>query len=254
MRKNLGKVWPLCAASLLCLATSAAYGDSLHGCYGTPTPTICTTSNGTIIPVTTGSPTFTFTDASGPATSDFWVVALIPNNLDPNASLAFSVNYQNGGSNNTTNGSTTANPVLSNGNPAVWNSGFLDSFLGISASPANGISNYLGCTQTGNCGTGSPFQADPAATGFYVYVADLGQTKLAAQGSPTGNPILTLTTPLPEDSFIVGFLDPPSTWTATANSEALFIDAQTPEPSEIGFLLAGMFVIGFLGLRRRRQA
>lgn len=242
------------AAAILFLGAPAAFGSTLHSCDGSPDPTTCG-DNGKLDPVQTNTPTFTFVDSgSSTQTGDFWVVTLIPNNEGPIAN--FTVNVKNGGSTDTTNTSDASNLF----SPTAWtsNSEKLDAYLGISAGPSNPLGAYLPCVQTAtaaNCGsTGGPFTADPGATGFFVYVADLGNTELSGTGSPSGNPILTLSTALPLDSVVVGFQND-SGWDATANSGGLYIASTNPvpEPSQTGFLIAAAALFGLVQYRKRSQ-
>ena len=160
----------------------------------------------------------------------------------------FTTNVVNGGPSDSSSFSDPSNLVSA----TAWTSGQLDAFLGISASPANPIGAWLPCAQTGtsaNCGTGAPYLSDPGATGFFVYRADLGTNVLASPGSPTGNPNFTYSVGLPQDSFVVGFLNTGTasspSWIATANSGALFIDSKlttttVPEPTSLLLMGTGL--------------
>jgi hypothetical protein len=201
---------------------SAQLEDPLHGYPGI--------DNGTNTPITTTPVNFGFTVSPGPASGDLLLDVLVPNNVALPAS--FSVTGTLVGT--ATKFSTTA-----------WTSGFLDAFIGISASPANGIGAFLPSTQG----------LDPGATGFIVYQVDLGQTTLQDASKPGVSPLLNIAPALPLGSYIVGFLNEGTSgspnWVATANSGALFADSVVPEPSTLAVATLG--ALGFIGYGLRRR-
>jgi hypothetical protein len=119
----------------------------------------------------------------------------------------------------------------------------LDSYLGISAKPTNGIGAFLPSTQA----------LDSGATGFFVYQVDLGTTTLQGPSNPNVSPLETLAGLLPQASYIVGFFnegtaDNPK-FQATANSGAIFetgspgtgrSGSPVPEPSTWAMLLLSL--------------
>jgi len=218
------------AIVLALLAFSPMAGaDALHGfCAGT---TEACSDNGTNTPTGDTTPDFGFWDAPG-GTGDFYLEFLVANNaaVDP-----FSVSFLTGGT-----GTVSANLVST----TAWTSGDLADYLIFGSSntnPANPIGAYLPTTQA----------IDPGATGFFVYQAYMGNLTLG--GSPSTSPTFSLNGALPYGSYIVGYLDPPPSVTATANSGAIVI-SPVPEPQTYAMLLAGLGFIGFVARRRKGQS
>ncbi|GEM_PF-1438691 len=217
--------------------------DPLHGfCYGLQAGCY---SNGTVTPTAIDPPKFGFTISPGPQTGDYMVDLLVPVNEVVNASsLSFALTETQGGVSNTSTVNATA--TLYNSTP--WTSGTLAQYFKFTASPTNPLSAWLPYTQA---------HGDPGATGYYVYVADFGQTKLLPNPSGGWGPLLSLQTGLPTGSLIVGFLNTTKNGeVATANSGAIFVSgspsAPVPEPgtlSMLGMALAG--VTGGLWIRRK---
>lgn len=147
-----------------------------------PLMAVCFTTacvdNGQNSPTSQNPPNpFGFTASSGPETGDFRLDVLVPNNLDPSpSSVSFAIT-----------GGATSPATASLFSSAAWDSGFLDGYLGISASPANPIGAY-NCTPPGLCAN----HYDPGLTGFYVYQADLGINTLASPSSPSTTPHLSI--------------------------------------------------------------
>jgi len=217
--------------ALACGGASWADGaDPLHGqCNGTGGNT-CTDIGVTPLG---NSTTYGFTISPGPQTGDLQIVILLPDNYAPPAG-GFAIT-----------GSVTATQVAGD-----WNSGDLDTFLGISASPNNPIGAYLPLAQT----------LDPAAAGFFVFLGDVGTTTIPDnKDASTVTGEFTLPTGLGSDlgAYIVGFCGTGCTkpFVATANSGALLENGSipippVPEPGSIVMLGAGLFGVALLAGRR----
>jgi hypothetical protein len=153
---------------------------------------------------------------------NLWVDILVPNNEESNPSkVSFPIT-----------GTLTGTATLVN--TSAWFSGMLDSYLGISANPANPIGAYLPSTQA----------LDPGATGCYVYQVDLGTTMLQSPKNPNKSPLENVSGTLPLASYIVGFLNEGTSSApscqATANSGAIF--AKVPELASL--VLLGTSLLG----------
>lgn len=247
MIRKTGSLMAILALAWAFAPLSARATTALHVfCWGATPACI---DNGTNTPTATNPPNFGFADSSGPATGNFVVDILIPNNEDPTPSLlSFGVTGTQGGATNSSALSGTASLF----GTTAWTTGQLDSYLGISASPANPIGAYLPSTQSG----------DPSATGFFVYQVDLGTNKLWDIPHETNGPLLSISSGLAPWSYVVAFLNTgilpnclPS-WIATANSAALFETAppgtvhHVPEPSALMVFAASLLGLGWM-LRKR---
>lgn len=215
--------------------------DPLHGvCNGTGTGTC--SDNGTNTPLG-NSTTFGFSISPGPQTGDLVLDILIPNNYALPVSFAIT-GTQCGAANNLAC-SGTANLFSA----TAWNSGDLDAYLGISGSPNNPIGAYLPTTQT----------LDPAASGFFVFQADLGTSEIWDNANAGNGPVFNMLGGLTglNGAYIVGFCgtgcngntDP---YVATANSGALLVNGNTPVSEPSSFLMLGAGLLGLAVLASRR--
>jgi len=223
-------------ASTPALAVKPVNPPTLHGFCSLGSMCI---DNGTNSPTTVNPPVFGFAASPGPATGTLWIDILIPNNITL-GSLPTSFSISGALSGTASLFSSTA-----------WTSGFLDSYLGIGASPANPIGAYLPATQG----------YQPTATGFYVFRANVGTETLIGPsgiGQPGQDAFLsTLDTGVAAGSYIVGFLQQSSAYGATANSGAILVTTPpppgVPEPATWAMMLAGFGVTGFAMRRTRRK-
>jgi hypothetical protein len=205
--------------------------DPLHGYCGGVGQCV---DNGTNSPTTLNPPiNFGFTVSAGPASGTFLLDVLVPNNEPHASSYAIS-------------GTLSGTATLFSATP--WNSGQLDAFLGISASPANPIGAFLPSTQA----------LDPGATGFLVYQVNLGTTTLQDAANPNVSPLLNISPGVPLASYLVGFLNEGTVanpnWVATANSGAIFeTRAAVPEPASMILVGSILCLIG-CGIHKRRSA
>jgi hypothetical protein len=233
----------LSALSLLAITTASGSAqtllDPLHGfCNGTAPACV---DNGTNTPLGSTSTNFGFSISPGPQTGVLFLDILVPNNDVHPAS--FAITGIQGGAANNLSISTSASLFST----TAWTSGQLDSYLGISASPTNPIGAYLPATQA----------LDPAATGFFVYQANIGTAKIWDNAHETNGPIFDLIGGLGSDlgAYIVAFCGTGCTdpVVATANSGALLENGRTPpRVPEPGTLLAfGAGLLGLVFLRRR---
>lgn len=225
------------------LGAFSASAGALHAfCYGT-TPSC--SDNGTVTPTTDTSPNFGFWISHGPISGVFAIAVLVPNNYTTGPS-SYAINWTIGG-----NSSTAQSAVATEGSGA-WTSGTLQNYFAISASPSNPLSAWLGSTQS----------VDPGATGYNVFLADLGFATLEPNSNHMSGPLLN-TGPLQLGSVVVGFLgvSNPSMDSydiyATAPSGALFEGSPpvaTPEPGALVIFAAGLAGLGWALARRRQRA
>jgi len=218
-------------------AQVVALDDPLHG--------FCAAGcvdNGTNTPITSNPPVnWGFTVSPKDQTGDLILDILVPNTAAVNPANVVTVT-----------GSTlpAAGVNFSLVSTTAWTSGFLDTYLGISASPSNPIGAYLPSTQV----------FLPGATGFFVLQADLGTQALNGPSGPF-SPSFSLNRGA-QGMYIVGFLNTVDGIIATANSGALFETgsgnsinpvAAVPEPATWGMMLLGFVGLGLAFRVRRRK-
>lgn len=205
---------------------------------------ICT-DNGTNTPTSANPPVFGFAASGQSATGTLLIDILVPNNIA--APGSFTISPFTG---TPAGGSLTGTANLFS--TTAWTSGQLDTYLGISASPANGIDAYA---------AGLAMQS--GATGFWVYQANLGTTTLLGTSGVGGpgqdNYLMLLGQTVPVGTYIVGFLAQTNAngtgYGATANSGAILVtDPPVPEPATWAMMLLGFGAIGFGARRSRRKA
>jgi PEP-CTERM motif len=205
-------------ASMVMGQTASA--DTLHGyCWGTGNT--CT-DNGTNTPESLNPPQFGFHGSGGTDTGDFWIVFLLPTSVSDPASIGVT-------------GAVAGTASLVSTIP--FTSGQLDTYLGISASPANPIGAFAA-----------------GGSSFEVFKFDLGTQTITGTAGPQESTSISL----PTDSYIVAFLNTGNAtapdWSATANSGAIFETGPPrsviPEPTSL--ILLGTGVLGTAGTIRRR--
>ncbi len=230
------------ALSGLAAAVSASAGPLHAFCYGS-TPSC--SDNGTVTPTSDTSPNFGFWISHGPTSGIFAVAVLVPNNYTT-APSSYTINWTIGSN------PAFASSVVAPESSTAWTSGTLQKYLGISASPNNPLSAWLGSTQS----------VDPGASGYNVYFTFLGGVTLEPNKHRMNGPLLSISG-LQLGSVVAGFLGVPNPDTesvdisATAPSGALFEDGgtppvETPEPGALMLFAAGLAGLGW-ALSRRRQ-
>ena len=251
MYKSLSNWLATVGMVVVAVLASSPASATLHGVC-TPLSAPNCVDNGTITPIDSNPPSFSFTNSpdSG-STTKFLLEVLIPNNVLNANALSFSIDGTNTGN------ASAASSLVS---LTAWTSGFLDAYLGIAADPANPIDALLPSTQA--------YQA--AATGYFDYQFDFGAVTFGALTDPQFSTAFDL----PTGAVIVAFFDagttschgnpntctPTEDWTATANSAALievtpFVPCtdcgpqDTPEPMTLSLFGAGL--AGAAALRRR---
>lgn len=211
------------------------HGQCLSGCV----------DNGTNSPITSNPPVgWSFSVSPGPQTGHQYIDFLVPDSAVPQGGAGIDISLHTGGA-------FVANASLVSLTP--WTSGFLDTYLGVSASPSNPIGAYLPSTLTI---LGNPSNVN----GFYVFQADLGTRTV-----PANNGTFTYydANKGAQGMYIVSFLQTYTDLIATANSGAIFETgsgntinpvAAVPEPATWGMMLLGFVGLGFAFRQRRRMA
>ena len=244
MARHWKSAWMSLVALSGVLGAMSASAGPLHAfCYGS-TPTC--TDNGTVTPTTDTSPNFGFWISHGPTSGIFAVAVLVPNNYTT-APSSYTINWTIGGN------PASASSVVAPESSTAWTSGTLQNYFGISASPNNPLSAWLGSTQS----------VDPGASGYNVYFTFLGGVTLEPNKHRMNGPLLSISG-LQLGSVVAGFLGVPNPDTesvdisATAPSGALFEDGgtppvTTPEPGALALFAVGLAAVGGALARRRRR-
>lgn len=203
--------------------------------------------NGSITPIGASSPDFGFKASPNSGTvDDFDLVVLIPNSVAGAFAETITVTGSHTG--------VTIPVTLTLVSNTAWTSGQLDSYLGISGSPSNPIGAFQPLTAT----------YQPAATGYAVYKGDFGQVTFGTHSDPRFSTLFDF----PLGTVITAYSGKKScdwvkinhvktlvcseSWTATANSGALMITTNCPEPASLSLIGAGIVGLGFL--RRKKVA
>lgn len=228
------------ALAAVMFSCGAWAGPELHAfCYGT-TPSC--TDNNTVTPTSASAPNFGFWASSGPATGDYQIAVLVPTNY-AGAPSSYTINWTIGASGPMHSASTSELAT-------AWTSGTLQQFLGYSTSPPNPLSSWLDSTAA----------VDPNATGYNVFMADLGPNTLQPENNDMNGPLLSIGT-LEPGTVITGFLGSPDPstegfdgWDAPS-SGALFEQGpppvSAPEPGALALFAAGLLGCTLFVKRRR---
>jgi len=233
-------------AALASVGPAMASPIPLHGfCTGSP----CA-DNGTNTPTDQNPPVFGFTAGGHSATGDLLITILVPDNSP--APAPFTIENA---STLATMGTATA---LSTTTP--WTSGELGAYeTSVSATDISGgnghpLGAYLPSTQL--------FEA--SATGFWVYVADLGTQTLQSNSNALTGLELTLSGQMPLGGYLLGALEvckgDVCTIRGTANSGAIFeTNPNCPTchvnnvPEPVTLSLFGVGLAGAAAARRLRK-
>ena len=233
----------------------SASASPLHGyCVGTGCPDLGMNS-----PTALNPPVFAFSTSGQDATGDFLVGILVPNDLSPPANFTI-LDHNNNAI------SWTATPLSTT---KAWTTGELGAYMtsvgakNISGGNGHKADAYLPATQA----------LDASATGFWVYVADLGTQTLENQADVFTGLELELSGQMPLGGYLLGFLGTQTctvhrgvehcstTYDMNSNSGAILEtnpdcpDCHTenvPEPMTLSLVGAGL--AGGAALRRRRKA
>lgn len=230
------------ALSLVPLGAQMAFGDTLHGFCVSPA-TACPENNvgGVTITPTSANPPYFGIGSSGTTEGNFELVLMAPDNAVTPKSYSLIVNGTN-----VSNASVTS--ALFQPSPfAAFTSGKLETYLGLSYTPANPISGFLGATQ----------HVDSGATGYYVYLFNFG--------AETGNPKNDSTAPqfsiasgsVPLGSVFLGlefngatdiFSSSANIFGATPPSASILEDGtpntSVPEPADFALVGLGLLALG----------
>ncbi len=216
-------IFPVLFAAFVALSTAQLQADALHGMCGYSSPAC--QDNGTVTPVFTSSPTYGFTSSPAGLSGTLDVITLIPDNITGANSESFSIF-----------GGATSPAASTLVNMSAWTSNKVDlsTFVGLGkVTPSSPLGAFLPTTQS----------FDSSATGYYVYLADLGTNTLGGTLATT----LSLNDgsfDLPVGSSIFAFLDTSKGWVATANSGQISIDGASPIPEPASLALFGFGLLG----------
>ena len=241
-------------AAFALIAPSAASATTLHGFCVDATPGACV-DNGVTTPTSVNPPVFGFTSGGQSESGDFLIGILIPNDISPPAS--FTILDAN---TNATLG--TATPLSTT---TAWTSGELGAYM--TSVGATNITDGNGHPIGAFLPTTTQASLDPNATGYWVYIADLGQQTLQKNSNALSGLELTLGSQLPLGSWLLGFLCQGENQTSCLeNANSAGISEQGPNcpdchvenvPEPITLSLFGAGLIGAAaarGLRRKAKA
>jgi hypothetical protein len=218
------------------LAPSIGYAQAIHGfCVGTAPACV---DNNTVTPLPTNPPSnFTFTAGGQSASGDLFLDVLIPNVGTAPASLTVTI---------TGDGTFTASRV-----DTVFNSGDLATFLTNNATNPPFTTTNFSSAQPNNPVGGFP----GSTTGFFVFMAELGQQTLGDNNNVPAGPNLNIVQTVPNGTSIVAFLNTGTAsapnFRATALSGQLFVPGPVVGAGWPGVVAACGALLALA--RRRRQ-
>lgn len=243
MTRSTKAAWMSLVAATGLLWSLSSWAGTLHSfCFS---GTACT-DTGSVNETTSSSPNFGFWDASGTKTGTLLLDILVPNNYTAPSGFTITVGAS---------GTRTASQIGTGVNAGE----FLTNYLNANTTPSlglpdkkNPVNAWLTITQA----------ADPSASGYFVYQADLGINTIA--GSAGYPPELNAGT-LQTGTVILGYLGTSNcgewdcfcrtSWTWTANSAALYEGhPSVPEPGTLALFGAGLLGCVLFIRRRARQS
>lgn len=229
------KVLTFATCAMVLALAATAYADTLHG--SCVSPTAPCSDNGTITPMGTNPPHFSFSYSGSHATnSDLWLIGLVPDNENTGFSLTLA-------------GTNTADPSATGSlfSKTEWNSGALQNYLTAFTWP-NGTNHPLSAYQSGATKLGLT-----APNGYFVYLFNFGlfdyktappDPEFSVSSGTVPQGMLFLGVQTNADNKVI--VDTPNSGTLIEAKSM----STVPEPGSL--LLLGSGAIGLAGVLRRK--